>query len=166
MGEGGLPVITVLLASTDESDAVTPHRCGIRDRLAARLHSWKEDRLLADGVDPDTTVGLSLRASALLSARMRRRFATQLRQMVRRAERPQRAYQPLVPVARRQILEQRDYLQQLVDLLSGREAVRPAGMAKVQLLLTDADSPFYDLLGSTDRLRMALLNAVNALELV
>lgn len=137
---------TVLLASggDDGGGAVTLYDCGIRERLAARLCSSGLDRKLADGADPDSSAALSLRATALLSNKVRVGLARGLRRLLRSAsERPPHPLRSGVPVARRQITGQRERLAELVELLEGPGVVEACGVARVELLLREADSPLY-----------------------
>ena len=63
--------------------------------------------------------------------------------MIEDAERPARALSSAVPIQRRAILRARLGLERLAAELDGDEPVRLAGIARVQLLLTDGNSPLY-----------------------
>lgn len=128
------------------------------------------DNMLAQGADPSDAPQLARRAAQLTSSRHRRSLAVGIERALREAERPRRALSPAVPLQRHAILRARVPLARLAAELRGDDpeslsGARPAlstgdpatgsiedmtdelfaarGVALVQRLLTDGDSPLY-----------------------
>jgi hypothetical protein len=153
---------TVLLTAGDDWCALRRHHCRRYHRLVAVIRGRHLDRDLESGADPDTSVLLSLRAAALISPARRRRLALTLRQMASDAERSPRPFSARLPVARREILQARDLIDETVDLLLRRGPANPTGVAHVQVLLEDGLSPLY-CRGAAVELRDRLESAIAAL---
>jgi hypothetical protein len=134
---------TVLLTDDEDWCALHRHRCHWYHRLLARICGRRLDRRLESGADPDTGVLLSLRAAALIAPAHRRRLAMTLRQMANDAERSPQPFSPLAPLARRQILQARELIEEAALLLLCRAPANPVGVACVQVLLEDGASPLY-----------------------
>ena len=151
---------TVLLADPLRPDAPRASRCRLRDRLRARLDALGLDRALAAGASPDSGLLLSLRAEALISMANRRAIARALRRLVRDAARPLQPLGPVLPLARREILQHRDLIHAWAAVLDRPGPVDLRGVAAVEVLLRDGAGPLYTddpchPLGS--RLRAALI---------
>ena len=128
------------------------------------------DRMLAEGADPHDSRELARRAAQLTSARHRHSLAAAIERALEEAEHPRGALSPVVPVQRREVLAARVALLRLAKDLAGddrefisgvrrvvstrhtngdslgdmpTERYRPRGVALVQLLLTDGESPLY-----------------------
>jgi hypothetical protein len=126
--------------------------------------------MLARGANPHNSPALARRAAQLTSARHRRSLAAAIERTLADAEHPRGPLSPAVPVERREVLAARASLVRLAKDLAGddRESVSgvrrvistrhrngdslehmpserylPRGVALVQLLLTDGDSPLY-----------------------
>jgi hypothetical protein len=155
-------VTTVLLATGSEPFSVTPRRCHAPDHLLARCRGWRLDRALADGVDPDGAVPLSLRARDLLSPHRRRRLASGLRKALAQARSPRRPFTAAVPVARRPLLGSADLAEELAARLEDGCPVEVRGVAQVAVLLGDGGSPLYVPRGA-GQLRARLEAALEAL---
>ena len=134
---------TLLLTAGDDWCAPRRHRCWPSHRLAAVMRGRRLDRRLESGADPDTSVLLSLRAAALISPSRRRRLALTLRQMVSDAEHSPHPFNSRVMLARREILEARDLIEEVASLLVCRSPANPTGVAHVQVLVEDGSSPLY-----------------------
>ncbi len=101
------------------------------------------DREIARGADLTRTPGLARRARQLASRRCRKALAEGLRNLLDAAGERTQAFTAAAPVQRQAILHEQDFLLQLaVDLESG-DAVSPRGVALLDRLLTDGESPFY-----------------------
>jgi hypothetical protein len=98
---------------------------------------------LAQGESMLASDALTRRAKQLASARCRHSLAAGLRRVIEDAERPARTLSAAVPIQRRAILRARLELERLATELDGPEPVKLAGIARVQLLLTDGNSPLY-----------------------
>lgn len=109
------------------------------------LHRRDLDRELARGGDPHTNPALARRAEQLTSTRCRRSLAAGIERTLAAAEHPSRALTSAVPLQRREILAARAGLLALAAELGGTDEVQPRGVALVQRLLTDGDSPLYRL---------------------
>jgi len=128
------------------------------------------DRMLAEGADPHDSPELARRAAQLTSARHRHSLAAAIERTLEEAEHPRRALSPAVPLQRSAVFTARVPLKRLAADLAGdnreslsgtrgfistRETTRgsmermtaeeyaPRGVALVQRLLTDGDSPLY-----------------------
>jgi hypothetical protein len=126
--------------------------------------------MLAEGADPHDSRELARRAAQLTSARHRSSLAAAIERTLGEAEHPRAALSPAVPLQRREILAARASFVRLANDLAGddRKSVSrdrsalssqdvasvsledvtaeryvPRGVALVQRLLTDGDSPLY-----------------------
>jgi hypothetical protein len=150
---------TVLLTAGDDWCALRRHRCWHYHRLVAAIRGRHLDQHLLSGADPDTSVLLSLRAAALISPSRRHRLALTLRRMASDAERSSHPFEARLPLARREILQARELIDETVDLLLCAGPANPMGVAHVQVLLEDGLSPLYrcDAPGAlSDRLESAI----------
>jgi hypothetical protein len=120
------------------------------------------DRRLAHGADPNATPALSRRARQLTSRRCRAGLAEGLRNVVDAAEEPPRGYSAAVPVRRREILAEREFMIAIVEDLLSDDELSPRGIALVEQMLTDGRSPLFvgdpegDLHGALTHARAAL----------
>jgi hypothetical protein len=111
--------------------------------IRARLRRERSDRRLARGVSPDTSVELSIRARALLSARARRRLARNWRRLIEVAETPPHAFDARVRMARAAIRRAAELIEELAEQLESGEPVDAAGIAQARLLLIEPGGPVY-----------------------
>jgi len=156
-------VATILLTEHPEARFVEPYTVRTRDRLRARVSTWKLDRALARGVSPDSSPALSLRANRLIGQRVRCRLAHQLRQLPPRAARPPCRLDAAVPICRQGVLRAGGLLEELAVRLEGGEPVDACGVAQVRVLLTNADSPLFNPSGVDEFVRATRM-MVDALE--
>ena len=114
-------------------------------RLALRVWLTRQtlDHRLARGESMLASAALSRRARQLTSVRGRHSLAAGLRSVIDEAERPPRTLSSAVPIQRRAVLRARPELERLAAELEADEPVRLAGIARVQLLLTEGSSPLY-----------------------
>ena len=101
------------------------------------------DQRLAQGESIVESPELARRAEQLASIRCRHSLATGIRRLIDDAERPAYRLSAAVPIQRRAIRRARRELDRLAAILDGTEPARLAGIARVQRLLTDGNSPLY-----------------------
>ena len=152
-----------LLTQASDADFVVSQPCRIRARVMARAGAWWLDRALARGACPDTSAPLSLRAHRLIGLGSRRALASELRDVVQRAQRPRHPFDNGARICSVEVLSARDAIQALVDRLEGWEPVAPAGVAYVRVLLRDGVGPLYND-AYPGGLRGAVRTAMDALE--
>jgi hypothetical protein len=133
-----------LLTQSPDADSPVSEPCRIRARVLARARAWRLDQALADGVCPDASATLSLRAHRLIGPATRRSLASELRDVIGRARRPQALLDNGVRLCAGEVLRSRDAMDDLADRLDGWEPVEPAGVARVRLLLRDGAGPLYN----------------------
>jgi hypothetical protein len=107
------------------------------------LHRGSLDRSLAAGADPGTSPELALRARQLTSPRFRAGLAASIRNLLDTAEEPRRGLTSTVPVQRNEILSERDLLLELAADLESSDRLQARGIALIETLLTNGDSPVY-----------------------
>lgn len=154
---------TVLIADGADPTTIATCRCSISQRLLARLRAEELDRRLAEGVSPDSSAVVSLRARRLIATTERRKLARQLRVIVRVAARPRNRLDPHLRLARRQILRARETFEVLADKLERPSPVDPRGVARVHVLLRDGEGPLYNE-AHVDMLELLLEQVLDALE--
>jgi hypothetical protein len=110
---------------------------------------------LAAGEDPSSDHLLALRAAQLASGRARRRLAAGLERVCRKQDR-RVGLSAAIPVHAGAIEVARPALLELAAALRCRRSVRAQGVARAQLLLTEAEGPLY-----TARRREALYEAAS-----
>jgi hypothetical protein len=156
------PMTALLLTECGDRSYFTSRRIRPHDRLAARLRARTLDTLLAQGVSPDSSTALSLRARKLISQATRRQLARALHTTVREAARPARPLCSAVPISRCRVIDAHPILEELAGHLMNPGPVDARGVAQVQLLLSDGSSPLYPGPGAYD-LEHALQAAIDAL---
>lgn len=120
-------------------------------RLRVKLHRGRLDRELADGLAPAAFEDRALRASQLAGMAARRSVARSLRELVKVAEQPPRAFlSSAVPVSRRAVLPWREGLLGLAERLERPGPVNPCGVARTLVLITDGGGPLYDPRGARE----------------
>ena len=157
-------IVLIAPPAACHADAVEPRRSRLRDRLTARLRANGLDRRLADGVPPERSAALSLRARRLIEPPVAATMARALHRIVREAH-EHRLPHATMPV---RLLAVRRSAAELEDLARRLVAPRPAavrGIAQVRLLLTDGTGPLYSSRTGED-LAAAVRRARAALELV
>jgi hypothetical protein len=132
------------------------------DRLLAWLHAPRLDTALAAGASPDATIGLALRAQALIRKRARRALAQAARRVLAEATQPPTAHVP-VPVCRDRVQDCAPELEDLIRRLLAPGPVSAQGIAQASALLTDASSPLYHR-ANLDDLRARVLSAAHTLD--
>jgi hypothetical protein len=145
-------------------DAVEPRPVRLKDRIAARLRAFDLDRRLADGVPPERSAALALRARRLVDPRYAQRLARRLQAVVHEAVfgRTRRAS---IPVRLDAVLAVSSEIDDLARRLGAPGAAAVRGIAQVALLLSDGAGPLYSSRSGED-LGAAVRRARAALELV
>jgi hypothetical protein len=144
-----------------EDDCPVPVAVRPRDRLLARLHTFRLDHDLAAGASPDATVGLALRARRLVATPTRRELAWTARRVLTAAHAPGRRRAP-VTICRERVRDCSEEIEDLIRRLLTPGPVSARGVAQVRTLLCDATSPIY-YRASRDDLRATVLAAADAL---
>jgi hypothetical protein len=111
-------------------------------RLTTRLHRAALDGRIARGDAWEDDEQLASRAAELIELATRRRIADNLERAIADEGRP-RYLSPAVPVHGSAVAVARPVLEQLIVALRCPGPVWPRGVAIVELLLTEAESPLY-----------------------
>ena len=156
--------MSIVLLVSDRSDAtyVTPRNVHVRDRVLARVRAFALDGALAQGVPPDSSPALELRAETLIGPTAWQ-LGGQLRQILLRAQTGCRCPAHAVPISARLVREVEPELSRLVLRLLDDQPVGVRGVASVRKLLCDGRGPLYGA-GDADELRQAVNGAIEALE--
>jgi hypothetical protein len=157
-------VLLLTPACARHADVVEPRRVRLRDRVEARVRTHHLDRQLADGVPPERSAALSLRARRLVEPGFERVLGRRLHEIVREAV--------LRRVPRAQVAVRlaavADLTAEFDELARRLLAPRPAavrGIAQISVLLREGSGPLYSSRADED-LGAAVRRARAALELV
>jgi hypothetical protein len=136
---------TVLLAC-GQPGTVAAERPRLRDRLAAHWLAGRLDRALAEGVSPESSARLALRAQRLTEPDRRWSIASALRRVIREADEDRPRLGRMMPVRpdRGTVREASEQLNVLADTLDDPGPVAAHGVAQAWLLITDGAGPLYD----------------------
>ena len=154
---------TLVLTDRRNPGCVIVARSRATARVRARVCARQLDRELAQGVSPDSSAGLSVRAHDLIGSRARQLLAQAIRRLVQEATHPLRPMHFSVPVCRSKVRHSRRTLEELADRLSSGEPLDARGVAQLRLLLSDGAGPLYDHPSAND-LQPALERVKVALE--
>jgi hypothetical protein len=116
---------------------------GARARLESIVRGRSLDRQLALAVDPRSSEAIAYRAAKLTGSRTRTALAEGIDRILRSAHGPARALSSAIPPHRGEVAIAAPRLRQLRRILSTETSVDAAGMARLQLLLTDPVSVLY-----------------------
>lgn len=133
---------TVLL-TRGRAGHVVAERPRLRDRLVARWFAHRLDVALANGVPPEMSIALALRAQRLTEADQRWSTAGTLRRIVREAQGDRRRRLGSVSPNPRAVRAASGQLNHLADTLDDPGPVAAGGAAQAWLLLTDGTGPLY-----------------------
>jgi hypothetical protein len=158
--------IVLLVAGRGDSDAIMPWRVRLRDRVATRVHAFRLDGALAQGVAPESSPALELRATTLIGPAAWQ-LGNHLRQILLAVNGGARPPIHAVPISRHLIRAVEPELWQLALRLLDERPVDVRGVASVQTLLCDGRGPLYGA-GDDDagELRNAVTAAIDALEIL
>jgi len=159
------PVLLLTPACPLHADVVEPRRVRLRDRLHARLRAYSLDRQLADGVAPERTAALTLRARRLVAPGTAALLARALQRVLHDATTPHVMRVTGMPTRRRAVREAAAEIDDLARRLVAPVPTSVRGIAQVGLLIGDGTGPLYSALAYEDLLA-AVRRARAALELV
>jgi hypothetical protein len=134
---------TVLVAPGRDGRVVM-ERPRLRDRLAAHWRAPRLDRDLADGVPPEASAALALRAQRLTEPDWRWSISGALRRVLRDANASRSQRLGRVTPNLRAVKSASDELNRLADTLDDPGPVAAQGVARAWLLLTDGTGPLYN----------------------
>jgi hypothetical protein len=158
-------VLLLTPACPRHADVVEPRRVRLRDRVRARLLAYSLDRELADGVPPERSAALTLRARRLVEPATAALLARALQRVLRDALMPQTMLPTGMPTRRRAVREAAAEIDDLARRLVAPAPAAVRGIAQVGLLIGDGTGPLYSALAHED-LVAAVRRARAALELV
>jgi hypothetical protein len=114
-----------------------------RLRLRVRITRGSLDRQLASGAAADGSPALALRTQQLTSTPGRRTIAALLATILEAAEERQADPGSPLIVDHAAVLEAREQIQRLIDVLRARCELEPRGIALARLLLRDSRGPLF-----------------------
>lgn len=144
-----------------EADCPVAKRVRPWDRIMVCLRARRLDRDLADGVCPDASVALAMRAQLLVRTAVRRDLARSAQRILATAT-PVPGTPLRVPVCRDRVRESQAELRDLIAGLLAPGPVLAQGVARASVLLGDASGPLYHR-ASHDDLRARIGEAARAL---
>ena len=153
---------SIVLVTCGRPGTVVAERPRLRDRLAAHWRARRLDRALAQGVAPETTAALALRAQRLTEADRRWSIAGSLRRIVRDVEADRGRRRGRVAPHPHAVVAASDQLTELANTLDDPGPVAAHGVAQAWLLLTDGTGPLYNP-SSTDPLSVRAAQAARHL---
>lgn len=112
--------------------------------MSAQWRARKLDRDLADGVSPEASAALALRAERLTEPDSRGSIAGALRRVVHEANANRRHRFARVTPNTRAVKSASEELNRLADTLDDPGPVTAQGVARAWLLLTDGTGPLYN----------------------
>ena len=157
-------VLLLTPACAPHADVVEPRRARLRDRVEARVRSHHLDRRLADGVPPERSAALSLRARRLTEPGFAAFLARRLQAVVHEAV-LRRVPRAQIAVRLGAVADLAAEIDELARRLVAPRAPALRGLAQVSVLLGDGSGPLYSSLAEED-LGGAVRRARAALELV
>jgi hypothetical protein len=157
-------VLLTTPAWAPHADVIEPRRVRLRDRVQARLRANRLDRALAEGVPPERSVALALRARRLVDPALASTLARAIQRVLRDAWEPD-AMPARMPTRSDAVRNAGAELDELARRLVAPHPPAVRGIALVNLLVTDGTGPLYSGDGSAS-LVSAVRRARAALELV
>jgi hypothetical protein len=157
-------VLLLTPACARHADVVEPRRVRLRDRIEARVRTHHLDRRLADGVPPERSAALSLRAHRLADPAYARFLARRLHEIVREAV-VRRVPRAQIAVRLPAVAALSAELDELARRLVAPRPPAVRGVAQVSVLLGEGSGPLYSSLADED-LGAAVRRARAALELL
>jgi hypothetical protein len=135
---------STVLVTCGHPGAVVAERPRLRDRLAVHWRARRLDRALAQGIAPETSAALALRAQRLTEADRRWSLAGALRRIVRDVEADRAPRPGRVAPHSHAVVAASDQLTELADTLDDPGPVQAQGVAQAWLLLTDGTGPLFN----------------------
>jgi hypothetical protein len=112
-------------------------------RVKARLFAGRLDREVEVGIVPLPGSSLAVHVARLTSAGEREALARTLRQALDELRRDRRVFSARIPVHPQRLAGCRGVIDDITLLLHAPRPVRPRGMARLRLLLSDGTGPLY-----------------------
>jgi hypothetical protein len=143
-GPNGVEQLRVGVVVVRTQDGYRARSATVQERLLSHVLADRLDRALAEGVSPEASGLLFVRATHLVQPASRIALATGIDHVLRRAA--EATPSPLVSrawVNTAGVLEARFPLQTLVERLAARAPVAARGVAAARLLVTDGAGPLY-----------------------
>ena len=136
---------SIVLLTRGRAGHVVAARPSLRDRLAAHWLAHRLDLALADGVSPETSAPLALRAQRLTEPDRRWSIAGTLRRIVRDNDTHDRRRGRIGRVRPnpQAVKAASDALSELADTLADPGPVAAGGVALARLLVSDGTGPLY-----------------------
>jgi hypothetical protein len=156
-------VLLLTPACARHADVVEPRRVRLRDRIEARVRAHHLDRQLAEGVPPERSAPLSLRARRLTEPGVAAFLARRVQEIVREAVR-RRVPRAQIAVRLSAVADVSAELDELARRLVAPRPPAVRGLAQVSVLLGDGSGPLYSSYSGED-LGAAIRRARAALEL-
>jgi hypothetical protein len=154
----------MVLLLGDIDDAVIAREATRREWVLARIRGARLDRDLAEGVSPESSAEIALRAQYLVRPQTRGILAQTLQRILNEATRDRRAPGAPLPLpTRRRVVAVRREFETLIERLLAPCPVPACGVAQARLLITEGSGPLYHQAGPGD-LRACLVAAAAALE--
>jgi len=155
--------VPVLLLFDDDHSCLSARRATFPARIAVRVHAPSLDRDLAEGMSPDTTETLALRAQMLVRPSVRYGLARSLQSVLALAMEPFARPCVRVPLCRDRVRDASEDLQLLIDRLRTVAPVPAQGVARTIVLLSDGCGPLYHR-GNDEDLCTRVRQAADALD--
>jgi hypothetical protein len=158
--------VVLLVGARGDANAIVAWRVRLRDRVATRVRAFGLDGALAQGVAPESSPALELRATTLIGPAAWQ-LGDHLRQILLTVNGGARLPIHAVPISRRLIRAVEPELWELAHRLLDDQPVGVRGVASVRALLCDGRGPLYGV-GDADagELRNAVTAAIDALEIL
>lgn len=137
------PACTVLVVAGRDGRVVA-EQPRLRDRVSAHWRARWLDRDLAEGVPPEASAALALRAERLTEPDWRWSMAGALRRVLRDANANRHQRLGRVTPNRLAVNSAAEELNRLADTLDDPGPVAAQGVARAWLLLTDGTGPLYN----------------------
>ena len=153
-----------MLILLDDDQRVVARSETAADRIIARVRATTLDRDLANGVPPETSSRLALRAQALVRPATRHALAECVEHLIQTARQghSSRCVSARIPTRSADILAAADVLETLASALRTQAPVPARGVAQVRVLLTDGGGPLYS--PGQLNLRQQVLNTIRELD--
>jgi hypothetical protein len=122
---------------------LVPREPSIVKKMCAAVFAGRLDREVEARVTPEPTSMLAAHIARLTSGRERTALALSLRNMLVEIGSGRPTVTARVPINRPNAAQARPFIVEIIHRLEGHRRVRPRGVARLRLLLTDGAGPVY-----------------------
>jgi hypothetical protein len=151
----GIRCAVMWLVLNEDESGPSVRRASLGDRLTCHIRSGRLDQRIANGVCPDSSGALALRALYLIKPRTRHQLARSLASNLAEATGPPPLRRSArIPVARPRIREAADQMRAVLTRLDQPGPIAARGVACVEILLCDGSGPMYCPDGHNDLSRL------------